>query len=150
MTQNDIIDTVIRSRGIDKAKFGAIMGFRTRQQLLDKMDRGSIKVNELIEVLSALDFTLVLEDLKSGQYIQVLEEADRPTIRKAVCGVNRNTRKCLPICRQETDEGIRELFLDPKDNAYLMATYKKDGENRLKKVRPEVADDFIAECKGGL
>ena len=145
MTQNDIINTVMKNRGIKRSNVAEAMGVTTRQQLYYQMSNMTIKTNDIIELLTKYDYRLVLEDKKTGELVRIIEDFDCPNINKMVCGVFRNTKYCAPIAKKDSEEGLKVLFLDPKDNTYLLGTYGKDGQNTLKKVKSEAAEVLKSE-----
>lgn len=148
MTQNDIIGTVMKVRGISsKAEFAEIMGISTRQQFGAKMDRMTIRVNEMIDALEKLRLRFVVEDMDTGEMYPIMEDVELSGIRKMVCGVYRNSKACVLLGTRETENGKQELLQDPKDGAYLLATYGNDGKNRLKKLTEAVADELMADLK---
>ncbi len=143
MTQNDIINTVAISRHVAKSYISDQIGYKTRQQLSDKMTRMTLKSNELIDMLEKFDYKIVLEDLRTGEIVQIFEEKEGIGIRTMVRGKYRNTNKCIFRCRYQDGDELVEIFEDPMDGAYLMARY--GDKNKLKLISDEAALELIQE-----
>lgn len=142
MSQNDIINAVMAYKGVSSAEVREAMGISTRQQMGYKMDNGTIRVDELIQMLDVFGFELVLRDLRDGRLLPVEGiGGQKYGMRGNLGGLYRNNKKCHLLSLYEEDGVRKELYQDPRDDAYFLACYAANG-----KVRKRIVNEARAKA----
>lgn len=147
----DIIRAAAKELDITLAELARRNGW-IPQKLNDKLARGSIKSQELLDIMDVLGIEVVLRVKETGKEINVGEQGHGKRIRAMVDGVIYDTASSRILASSFYADGVNEynngtaveLYAD-RDGRYFFAEYSEwDGvKDRVCPVSSSVAADFI-------
>lgn len=77
MTAKDIVKEIMSDKGISQSKLAELAGFKSQSNITGYLNRGSsMRVDNLIQMLSAMDCELIVRERTSQEEWVVVEKDD--------------------------------------------------------------------------
>lgn len=75
MTAKDIVKEIMVSKGLSQSKLAELAGFKSQSNVTGYLNRGSsMRVDNLIQMLSAMNCNLVVRDKITGEERVIVEK----------------------------------------------------------------------------
>lgn len=75
MTAKDIVKEIMVSKGLSQSRLAELAGFKSQSNVTGYLNRGSsMRVDNLIQMLSAMDCRLIVQDEVTGAEWVVIEK----------------------------------------------------------------------------
>ena len=75
MTAKDIVKEIMVSKGLSQSRLAELAGFKSQSNVTGYLNRGSsMRVDNLIQMLSAMDCRLIVQDEATGSEWVVIEK----------------------------------------------------------------------------
>ena len=154
MTALGILNTAIGRRQKTKADAAEILGIAP-QRISYRVTKDTMKAEELLRLLDALDLEIVLRDRTTGELVEVndFRKGHGRHVRKMADRVTYDTEMSGAIANSFYEDGeneygalgvAEELYLD-RQGRYFIVEYNRDdpSKDRVSPVSANVAKAFI-------
>ena len=149
MTANDALKLAVKSVGKTLTQGAAAIGW-TKQQLSNKMNRSSLRVDDFLDILNGIGVEFVMINKSTGTVIEDSGVSSR-AIRKQVGRVTYNTAFSIEAANnfyqdgknKFTDGSARVLYIDREGRYFFVEHSEGPSDTKVIPATAKEAADFI-------